>query len=37
MVTVDDVRIAAARLRGQVVRTPLLPCSWADPARPLWL
>ena len=37
LVTVDDVRTAAARLRGQVVRTPLLPCSWADSARPLWL
>jgi threonine dehydratase len=37
LVTVDDVRTAAARVLGQVVRTPLLPCPWADGARPLWL
>jgi threonine dehydratase len=37
LVTVDDVRTAAARVLGQVVRTPLLPCPWADRARPLWL
>ena len=37
LVTVDDVRTAAARVLGQVVRTPLLPCPWADAARPLWL
>ncbi|HEY9379322.1 MAG TPA: threonine/serine dehydratase, partial [Jiangellaceae bacterium] len=28
---------AATRVFGQVVRTPLLPCAWADQARPLWL
>jgi threonine dehydratase len=37
LVTIDDVRTAAARVRGQLVRTPLLPCPWADEARPLWL
>jgi threonine dehydratase len=37
LVTVEDVRNAASRVLGQVVRTPLLPCSWADSARPLWL
>jgi threonine dehydratase len=28
-VTVDEVRAAARRLAGRVVRTPLLPCPWA--------
>lgn len=37
LVGIDDVRAAAARVSGQVVRTPLLPCPWADVARPLWL
>ncbi len=37
LVTIDDVRTAATRVFGQVVRTPLLPCPWADQARPLWL
>ena len=37
LVTVDDIRAAADRIRGSVVRTPLLPAPWADPARPLWL
>lgn len=36
-VTIEDVRAAAARIRGQVVRTPLLPCLWAESDRPLWL
>ncbi|MGI5211433.1 threonine ammonia-lyase [Plantactinospora sp. CA-290183] len=30
LVTVDDVRDAAADLTGVVVRTPLLPCGWDD-------
>jgi threonine dehydratase len=37
LVTIDEIRIAASRVLGQVVRTPLLPCPWADNARPLWL
>src|SRR5215211_3110605 len=37
LVTVDDVRSAARRLAGRVVRTPLLSCPWSDPGRPLWL
>lgn len=37
LVPLDDLRAAAARIDGGVVRTPLLPCVWADPARPLWL
>ncbi|MGH3328864.1 MAG: threonine ammonia-lyase [Streptomycetales bacterium] len=30
LVTVHDVRAAAHRIRGLAVRTPLLPCPWAD-------
>lgn len=36
-VTLDDIRAAACRLRGAVVRTPLIPADWSDPARPLWI
>ena len=34
LVRLDDIRDAAARISGLVVRTPLLPCPWADE---LWL
>lgn len=37
LVTIADVRDAAARIEGAVLRTPLVPCVWSDPARPLWL
>ncbi|MEU6643892.1 threonine/serine dehydratase [Saccharomonospora sp. NPDC046836] len=37
LVTIDDIRAAADRIRGAVVRTPLLPSPWADAERPLWL
>lgn len=37
MVTIDDVRSAAQRVAGMVVRTPLLACPWGDPDRPLWV
>jgi threonine dehydratase len=37
LVTIDDIRAAADRIRGAVVRTPLVPAPWGDPARPLWL
>jgi threonine dehydratase len=37
MVTIDDIRAAADRIRGSVVRTPLVPAPWGDPERPLWL
>lgn len=37
MVTVDDIRAAAERIRGSVVRTPLIPAPWGDPERPLFL
>jgi threonine dehydratase len=37
LVTLDDIRAAAETIRGVAVRTPLLPCPWADPDRPLWL
>ncbi|GAB3494321.1 threonine ammonia-lyase [Amycolatopsis cihanbeyliensis] len=36
LVTLNDIRDAAERIRDAVVRTPLLPCPWADPGRPLW-
>jgi threonine dehydratase len=37
MVTIDDIRAAGERIRGSVVRTPLVPAPWGDPDRPLWL
>lgn len=37
LVTLDDVRAAAGRIAGRVVRTPLLPFAAAEPGRPLWL
>lgn len=37
LVSVDEIRTAAERIAGVAVRTPLLPCAWADPERPLWL
>jgi threo-3-hydroxy-L-aspartate ammonia-lyase len=37
MVTIDDIRSAAARIRAFAVRTPLVPALWADGDRPLWI
>jgi threo-3-hydroxy-L-aspartate ammonia-lyase len=37
LITIDDIEAAAARTRADVVRTPLVPCLWADEERPLWL
>ncbi len=37
LVTLDDIRAAQRRIAGVAVRTPLLPCPWADGGRPLWL
>jgi threonine dehydratase len=37
LVTLSDIEAAAARIKDLVVRTPLLPCAWADSARPLFL
>lgn len=37
LITLDDIRAAAERIRGSVVRTPLVPAPWGDPTRPLWL
>jgi threonine dehydratase len=37
MVTIDDIRAAATRIRAFAVRTPLLPALWADDDRPLWI
>jgi len=37
LITIDDVRVAAERISGSVLRTPLIPAPWADPDRPLWI
>ncbi len=37
MVTIDDIRAAATRIRAFAVRTPLVPALWADDDRPLWI
>jgi threonine dehydratase len=37
LVTIEDVRAAADRIRGHVLRTPLLAAPWGDPDRPLWI
>lgn len=37
LITVDDVRAAADRVREAVVRTPLIAAPWADDERPLWI
>jgi threonine dehydratase len=36
LVTIEDVRTAAERIAGHVVRTPLIPFAAAEPGRPLW-
>lgn len=35
--TIDEVRQAAERIRGRALHTPLVPCSWSDADRPLWV
>ena len=37
LVTLEEIHRAADRIRDVVLRTPLLPCPWADHTRPLWL
>lgn len=37
LVTLEDIRAAAARVQPFVVRTPLVPALWADAGRPLWI
>jgi threonine dehydratase len=37
LVALEDVRDAAERIAGRVVRTPLIPFAGAEPGRPLWL
>lgn len=37
LVTLDDIRAAAERIRARVVRTPLLAALWGDDERPLWV
>jgi threonine dehydratase len=36
VVTIEDIREAAERIAGRVVRTPLIPFAAAEPGRPLW-
>jgi threonine dehydratase len=36
LVTIEDIRAAAERIAGHVVRTPLVPYPEAEPGRPLW-
>jgi threonine dehydratase len=37
LVTITDIRAAADLVAPAVLRTPLLPCLWADADRPLWI
>lgn len=37
LVSIDDIRAAAELIRPYVLRTPLVPASWADDDRPLWI
>lgn len=37
LTTLADIDAAAARIAGTAMRTPLIPCHWADSDRPLWL
>jgi threonine dehydratase len=37
LVTLEDIRAAAERIRGAVINTPLLPCPWSSADHPLWL
>ncbi|GAB3869739.1 hypothetical protein GCM10029964_002610 [Kibdelosporangium lantanae] len=38
LVTIDDIKAAADRVRDVAVHTPLVPAAgWADPERPLWI
>jgi threonine dehydratase len=36
LVSIEDIRAAARRIEGAVLRTPLLPCEWSN-GQPLWL
>jgi threonine dehydratase len=37
LTTLDEIIAAAGRIADTAVHTPLLPCDWADPDRPLWI
>ena len=37
LVEFGEIQDAAKRIAGIATRTPLLPASWADPDRPLWI
>ncbi len=35
--TIDEILAAAETIKGVAVRTPLMPCLWGNPDRPLWI
>jgi threo-3-hydroxy-L-aspartate ammonia-lyase len=37
LVTIDDIRQAADRIKSAAIRTPLVPMVWSDPGRPMWI
>lgn len=37
LITLQDIQSAANRIAEAVLRTPLIPATWADPERPLWI
>src|SRR5262249_11954664 len=37
LVEFTEIQDAAKRIAGIAARTPLLPCPWSDPDRPLWI
>ncbi len=37
LITLTDIQSAASRISGAVLRTPLIPATWAEPERPLWI
>lgn len=37
LVTIDEIRQAADRIKNAVVRTPLVPVVWSDANRPMWI
>lgn len=37
LITLEDIQSAANRIAEAVLRTPLIPATWADPERPLWI
>ena len=37
LITIEDIRAAADRIKDAVIRTQLIPARWADAKRPLWI